>query len=82
MLLLAEMKLPGEAILEFLLSPTKTGGTILTMNARFLSRGLTGLLYWYSVYPLHDYVFKGMPQNIARACRAPILTGPHKVLEK
>jgi len=82
MLLLAEMKLPGEAILEFLLAPSRAGDTILTMNARFLSRGLAGLLYWYAVYPFHDYVFKGMLKHIARACRAPITVCPHKVLEK
>jgi len=79
LLLAAEMKLPGEAILEFLLISTSGGETSLTMNARFLSRGLAGLVYWYAIYPLHDYVFKGMLQNIARACRSPIVSGPYKV---
>ncbi len=81
MLLVAEMKLPGEAILEFLLASPEEGETLLTMNARFLSRGLAGLLYWYAIYPLHGYVFKGMLQNIARACNAPIAFGPYKVVE-
>ena len=79
LLLVAEMKLPGEAILEFLLVRSDEGDTRLTMNARFLSRGLSGLVYWYAIYPLHDYVFKGMLQNIARECRSPVVSGPYKV---
>lgn len=63
--LLAEMKLPGEAILQFSLTPTEDGGTELAQVARFLPRGLVGIAYWYSLYPVHGWLFKGMLRTIA-----------------
>ena len=62
----AEMKLPGEALLEFEVEPTQ-GGSRLVQTARFLPRGLFGLAYWYAVLPLHAIVFRGMLQGIRRA---------------
>jgi uncharacterized protein YbjT (DUF2867 family) len=62
----AEMKLPGEALLEFRLDPLADGRTRLTQIARFRPRGLPGLAYWYAVLPLHGFVFKGMLNGIAR----------------
>jgi len=78
-LLLAEMKLPGEAILEFYLTASGENITDLTLNAKFLAKGISGLAYWYSIYPLHDYVFKGMLSNIAKACQAQVVSGPSKM---
>lgn len=69
--LLAEMKLPGEARLNFSLEPVlaRTGGTStrLTMTAKFRPKGVLGLLYWYAVLPLHNLVFGGMLRGIKRA---------------
>jgi uncharacterized protein YbjT (DUF2867 family) len=62
LLLYAEMKLPGEAWLEFRIDENG----ILTQTATFRPLGLMGRLYWYSVYPLHGFVFKGMIRNISR----------------
>ena len=62
----AEMKLPGEALLEFSLAP-EAAGTRLTQTARFRPRGLAGLAYWYAVLPLHAVVFRGMLQGIRGA---------------
>ena len=62
----AEMKLPGEALLEFRLAPNQRGGTRLTQTARFRPRGLAGLAYWYAVLPFHGLVFRGMLGGIAR----------------
>jgi uncharacterized protein YbjT (DUF2867 family) len=76
LLLLAEMKLPGEALLEFNLEQIGTGDTILTMTARFLPRGLGGLLYWWAVYPMHSVVFKGMAKALAKQASCTILEGP------
>ena len=59
----AEMKLPGEALLEFSLEP-EAAGTRLTQTARFRPRGLAGLAYWYAVLPLHAIVFRGMLEGI------------------
>lgn len=55
LLLFAEMKLPGEAWLEFKITDNK-----LVQTATFRPLGLMGRLYWYSVYPFHGIIFKGM----------------------
>jgi hypothetical protein len=70
----AEMKLPGEALLEFSLAP-EAAGTRLTQTARFRPRGLAGLAYWYAVLPLHAVVFRGMLQGI-RAAALGLPDGP------
>ncbi len=66
--LLAEMKLPGVAMLNFDLdSEAEVNRTKLTMTARFRPRGLMGILYWYAVVPLHNIVFGGMLNGIKKA---------------
>jgi uncharacterized protein YbjT (DUF2867 family) len=79
--LLAEMKLPGEAILEFNLLPRGDNQVELRQTARFLPKGLGGLLYWYSLYPLHQWVYGGMLQAIAQAAGRPIVQGPEPLHE-
>jgi len=74
--LVAEMKVPGEAVLEVLLTECVDGTTEVRQCARFRPRGLFGLLYWYSVLPLHNLVFVGMLRGIARAAGGRILAGP------
>ena len=66
--LYAEMKLPGKATLEFDITsdPADSNRSILTQIARFRPKGLTGILYWYSVKPLHGIVFSGMLNGIKR----------------
>ena len=71
--LMAEMKVPGEAILDLQILPRKTQGSELRMISRFLPRGLAGLIYWYALYPFHVIIFKGMLKAIARRAGA---TGP------
>jgi hypothetical protein len=51
--LLAEMKLPGEALLQFDVEEEGLKRTRLTLRARFLPRGLWGIVYWYSSCPAH-----------------------------
>jgi uncharacterized protein YbjT (DUF2867 family) len=63
LLLFAEMKLPGEAWLEFHVLE-KTGKYVLRQTATFRPKGLLGRMYWYSVLPFHKFIFKGMLQNI------------------
>ncbi len=76
LMLYAEMKLPGEAVLSFQLKPLDDGLVELQQIARFLPRGLLGLLYWYAVMPFHHYVFNGMLHGIARASGQIIRSGP------
>ena len=68
----AEMIVPGEAILDFEIEPDETGNgrCRLVQTARFLPRGLLGILYWYAVMPLHGIVFRRMLQGIRRAAEA------------
>jgi uncharacterized protein YbjT (DUF2867 family) len=66
----AEMKLPGQAWLQFEVEPDSSGtGAWITQTAIFDPLGLLGPLYWHSVWPLHNWVFGGMLRNIARAAR-------------
>jgi hypothetical protein len=62
----AEMKLPGEALLEFRIEPRGGEQCTLQQVALFRPRGLFGLLYWYAVAPLHYVVFRGMLRGIQR----------------
>ena len=61
LLLFAEMKLPGEAWLEFKIIDGK-----LFQTATFRPLGLAGRLYWYAVYPFHGILFKGMIKKISK----------------
>lgn len=60
----AEMRVPGDAVLDFEISPMADGMTLLTQSARFRPRGLAGLLYWYSIVPFHAPVFEGLFRGI------------------
>ena len=60
LLLFAEMKLPGEAWLEF-----KIKNGVLHQEATFRALGLSVRLYWYSVLPFHGLIFNGMLKKLA-----------------
>ena len=60
LLLYAEMKLPGEAWLEF-----KIENNVLKQTATFRPKGLAGRLYWYAVLPFHVFIFNGMIRKLA-----------------
>ncbi|MFY0624665.1 MAG: SDR family oxidoreductase [Reichenbachiella sp.] len=61
LLLFAEMKLPGEAWLEFKICEKK-----LLQTATFRPKGLWGRIYWYSVLPFHGAIFNGMLLNLSK----------------
>ena len=62
--LAAEMKLPGHAWLEFEVTSDSTG-SVIRQTATFDPKGLLGRAYWYSVLPMHHFVFGGMLHGIA-----------------
>jgi hypothetical protein len=70
--LVAEMKVPGRAWLEFEVTGSETSSTI-RQTAIFDPVGLTGLVYWYGVWPVHQMVFRGMLKGIAK--RAAVSSG-------
>ena len=62
----AEMKLPGEGWLQFETRPLAEGGSELVQTAYLASKGLSGLLYWYGVYPVHALIFSRMIASIGQ----------------
>lgn len=76
LLLVAEMKLPGKAMLEFSLEPVGTEHVRIRQTAKFLPSGLSGLLYWWMVTPLHNLIFGGMLRGIARASLSKTKSSP------
>lgn len=62
----AEMKVPGKAWLQFQVKPQGDGRSLLSQTAFFAPKGLFGLLYWYSLYPMHGLIFNGLIDSIAR----------------
>ncbi|WP_411031171.1 SDR family oxidoreductase [Spongiimicrobium sp. 3-5] len=63
LLLFAEMRLPGEAWLEFKIDENN----VLHQTATFRPKGLKGRLYWYSIIPFHYFIFEGMIRNIVKS---------------
>jgi hypothetical protein len=63
LLLYAEMRLPGEAWLEFKIDKNN----VLTQTATFRPLGLLGRFYWFAVLPFHGLIFNGMINHIAKS---------------
>jgi uncharacterized protein YbjT (DUF2867 family) len=78
LMLVAEMKTPGEALLEFRINPIDSERTELRILSRFLPKGLAGILYWYVLYPFHELIFFGMIKSIAKTLGKPVVSGPRR----
>ena len=78
LILVAEMKLPGEAIMDFEIAHIENGVTELRLGTRFRPRGIYGMLYWYALLPFHDLLFGNMLKKIAIKVKRPILKEPSK----
>lgn len=70
LLLFAEMKVPGEAWLEFKIMK-KDNKQYLRQTATFRPKGLWGRLYWYAVLPFHYFIFNGMISNLIKVNKVP-----------
>ncbi|WP_235296991.1 SDR family oxidoreductase [Portibacter marinus] len=70
LLLYAEMRLPGDAWLEFCVDKKNADTYYLQQKATFRPKGLLGRIYWYSVLPLHSLVFPGMAKGIIRGSKS------------
>ena len=64
--LFAEMRLPGRAWLQFEVESDGACGSTIRQTAEFEPRGLTGNLYWYAMYPAHQWIFERMLRQIAK----------------
>ena len=75
-LLHAEMKLPGEAWLQFQLRVAVSGRTWLRCCAWFQPRGLLGEIYWYALYPIHLLIFRKMTTAVKRRAESADVVAP------
>jgi hypothetical protein len=66
LVLRSEMKAPGDALLEFEITPLGPDRSELRMISRFLPKGLAGIIYWYVFYPFHQWIFYGTLRSIAK----------------
>lgn len=82
LLLIAEMKTPGEALLEITLTDLGERRCELILLSRFLPKGLAGILYWYSLYPFHQYIFSHMLKGMAASTGHTLLTRPERFTPK
>jgi uncharacterized protein YbjT (DUF2867 family) len=64
--LAAEMKVPGRAWLQFEVE-AKGAGTLIRQTALFDAHGLWGRVYWWGLYPIHQFIFRGMLRNLVAA---------------
>ena len=77
LVLLADMKAPGEAVLIIRLTDSDPGCELMIIG-RFLPKGLAGLAYWHGLHPFHAWLYKGMLREMARRAEARIVTGPEE----
>jgi uncharacterized protein YbjT (DUF2867 family) len=66
LLLRAAMRMPGRAWLEFILAPAPHGKTLFRCCAWYEPRGLLGELYWWTLYPVHILIFRGLVRAVIR----------------
>ena len=71
LLLLAQMKLPGKAWLEFTLQHET-----LVQTAHFIPHGILGRLYWYAVIPFHSFIFRDLSRKIVQQAAQQELNPP------
>lgn len=73
----AEMRLPGDAWLEWSVTP-RAGGSRLEQRARFHPRGLAGRCYWYLLVPVHHVIFRLLARRLASAAEASAGSGGNR----
>jgi hypothetical protein len=74
--LLSEMKMPGDALLDINLMPLGRNRCEIQLIARFLPKGLGGILYWNVFLPVHHILFRGMIEAIVRSAGKQLMNGP------
>ena len=82
LLLLAEMKMPGEGLMEIRITTLDHEMSEVQMFSRFLPKGISGILYWYVLYPFHQWVYRGILKSVAKSIKKPITFGPKRFTSK
>ncbi len=78
LVLLAEMRLPGEAVFDLRLSP-HGGGSRVELRARYRPKGLWGMVYWQALVPAHRWLFRGFLKRLAWAAGARRTQNPYRL---
>lgn len=65
----AEMKLPGQAWLEWQVSSGEEGATVVRQRARFHPRGVAGRLYWWLLLPPHAVIWRRLLAGLVQAAQ-------------
>lgn len=78
LVLRAEMRTPGEALLEFRLAPIGEAATEIVVHSKFLPKGLAGLAYWYGLLVPHNLLFAGLLRGVARVVGARLVSPPQR----
>lgn len=81
LLLLAEMRLPGEAVFQLRLEPQGPNRTLLALTLRFFPRGLWGEVYWRMTEPLHPGLLRGMLEKMAEAAGGGLAERPEPFVD-
>lgn len=76
------VRMPGEALLEITITPVDSTHCRITLLSRFLPKGIGGILYWYALYPFHQYVFIRMLKGLVNAAGAKLTYGPWRFTPK
>ncbi|HJX72977.1 MAG TPA: SDR family oxidoreductase [Candidatus Deferrimicrobiaceae bacterium] len=79
LVLIAEMALPGCAVLSFRIRKIGHRTVEIEQRSCFVPKGLGGILYWVAVSPVHRFVFQGMLRGIASRTGKPVVRGPEAV---
>jgi len=79
LVLVAEMTLPGCAVLAFRIRGIGHRTVEIEQRSCFVPKGLGGILYWAAVSPVHRFVFQGMLRGIASRTGKPVVRGPEAV---
>ena len=82
LILLSEMKAPGDALLEFQITAMGAERSEVQLISRFVPRGLGGFIYWYAFYPFHQWIFSGMLKSIAAQTGNPLQQTPKRFTPK
>lgn len=69
LLLYAEMILPGEAWIEWSIFQQLTGQMRLVQRASFRPKGIWGRIYWWALWPVHIFIFKGLINKIIKIAK-------------
>lgn len=77
--LLAEMRMPGSAVLEFESISSPAGGSTITVAAYFNPAGVWGLLYWLALIPVHRRIFAALADGLARWAVTESMSGDTRV---